>query len=78
MAGKRARYLLERTLPDGTVKTHPNTMTARECATAAMYVLHDSAGATRQDATQAASRVQDAIDGSAVESHGYQFRLLLA
>lgn len=70
-----ARYVLERTLPNGQVKTQGPTSRREACALAA-YVLADNAHATKGDALRFARRLDDAQDGEAVAAYGYSFRLI--
>jgi hypothetical protein len=70
------RYVLERTLPDGQVKTQGPT-TRREACGLAAYVLTDNSVTSKQVALAVARRLDDAPDGLPVEGYGgYSFRLI--
>jgi hypothetical protein len=69
-----AQYTLERTLPDGQVKTQGPTTRRQACGLAA-HVIADNCGTTDRAALAVARQLNDSPDGATVESHGYTFRL---
>jgi hypothetical protein len=69
------QYTLERTLPDGQVKTQGPT-TRREAVILAGWVLTDNLGTSRYAASRVMQELGHAPDGTAVKSHGYTFRLV--
>lgn len=75
MSDKKALVCLERTLPDGTVKTHPMAMTAREAGVAAAYSLYDNGVCSKADAQRVSPKVEQSA-GEPVEAFGYTFRLI--
>lgn len=78
-AAKSGKVKLERTLPNGTVKSHNEAMTHRQAAQAAMFSLHDNGVATKSEANKFAAKVEDAKVGETVEHpSGYKFRKVSA
>lgn len=69
------RYTLERTLPDGTVKVHPMSMTAREAGVTAAHCLYDNGVASKADAQRISPKVERSA-GEYVDAFGYRFRLV--
>jgi hypothetical protein len=69
------RYILERTLPDGQVKTQGPTTRRQACGLAAR-VIADNLGTTNRTAIAVARQLDDATDGETVAAHGYTFRLI--
>jgi hypothetical protein len=69
------QYTLERTLPDGQVKTQGSTTRRGACGLAA-YVLTDNAVTSKHLALAVARRLDEASDGETVAACGYSFRLI--
>lgn len=75
---RRARtVILERRLPDGTVRGLPEPMPRRRaCISVASCLLDNGVVRARRDADRAAAAVDDAPDGAWVDAPGgYAFRL---
>ncbi|MGW2213295.1 hypothetical protein [Streptomyces sp. NPDC001781] len=71
------RYLLTRTLPDGTEKSHSPMDTLRQVATAAAYCLMDNSRVPRGEASRFASELVARPLGTTEkhEASGYAFRV---
>lgn len=71
------KYLLTRTLPDGTEKSHRPLGTLREVEFAAAYVLMDHSRVPRGEARTFAAGLARASLGETVrhETSGYAFRV---
>ena len=72
-----SKYLLTRTLPDGTERAHRPLSTLREVEFAAAYVLMDNSREPRGEARTFAHQVADAPVGTTVKhpASGYAFRV---
>jgi hypothetical protein len=68
-------YILERTLPDGTIRTH-SPMRRRAAVSAAYFVLLDNGAAPATAARAVAAELADRPDGERVQGFGYTFRIV--
>lgn len=72
-----SKYLLTRTLPDGTEKSHRPLGTLREVEFAAAYVLMDNSRVPRGEARTFANQLAAQPIGATVrhDTSGYAFRV---
>jgi hypothetical protein len=77
-AGKRAGYVLVRTLPDGTERSAGSPLpTVRAAAVAASYVLYDNARVPKAEAQRFAAQLAALPLGETAvhDGSGYRFRI---